>query len=175
MARKSGRRKRGEGIMSYKPVKLCVMLNEENAEYLVSHGYHKATVSLVANTQEGALRAIEDEYQASRQAQECVWLLALNAKLGVIGTFEISRGAVACTCCSTRDVMRDALMCGAVKIILIHNHPSGDSHPSKEDIELTKKLIEAGKVVDVCLVDHIVIGSTLKYYSMYQNLPDLFE
>lgn len=160
--------------MSYRPVKLCVMLNEENAEYLVSHGYHKARTSLMANTQEGALHAIEDEYQASRQAQECVWLLALNAKLGVIGTFEISRGAVASTCCSPRDVMRDALMCGAVKIILIHNHPSGDPHPSETDVELTKRLIEAGKVVDVGLVDHIVIGSTSKYYSMYRNMPDLF-
>ena len=54
------------------------------------------------------------------------------------------------------------------KIVLVHNHPSGNTLPSKEDINLTKNIIEIGKIQDVHVIDHLIIGNN-NYYSLYDN------
>jgi DNA repair protein RadC len=58
-----------------------------------------------------------------------------------------------------REIYIRALGCGAAKIVLVHNHPSGCPHPSKEDILLTERVFEAGKIIGITLVDHIVVGN----------------
>ena len=84
----------------------------------------------------------------------------------------ISQGTVNTSIISSRDVFIYALSYEAVKIILIHNHPSGNPMPSKADIEVTSKIIEAGKLLDIRVVDHIIIGD-LKYISFREvNLID---
>lgn len=60
-----------------------------------------------------------------------------------------------------------ALLCGAVSIIVVHNHPSGDAAPSKEDINVTKRIKKAGEVIGIGLLDHIIIGDG--YYSFLEN------
>lgn len=76
----------------------------------------------------------------------------MNTKLDMIGVFEISHGNVNSSIVGTREVFQKALLANAVSIVVIHNHPSG------EDVEVTKRLIEAGTIVGIQLLDHIVIG-----------------
>ena len=62
------------------------------------------------------------------------------------------------TVVAARDVYREALRLGASGVVVVHNHPSGDPSPSPEDIATTGKLAEAGKLLEVDLIDHIIIG-----------------
>ena len=57
-----------------------------------------------------------------------------------------------------KDVLKEAIKIGAPKIILVHNHPSGDPTPSDEDIELTKRLIQVTKMLEIEMIDHVVLG-----------------
>ena len=58
-----------------------------------------------------------------------------------------------------REVFKPAIKHSASKIILVHNHPSGNPKPSQEDLEITKQLIEAGKLIDIKILDHVIVGS----------------
>lgn len=85
-------------------------------------------------------------------------LILLNTKNHLISEFVLSTGTVMKTLVSTREIFKKALQCGAVFFMLLHNHPSGDPSPSKGDILLTKKLFDAGNIMDIKLIDHIIIG-----------------
>ena len=67
-------------------------------------------------------------------------------------------GTVNYTCITSREVYRYALSKGAVYIIVVHNHPSGDPTPSQEDMEITARIYQAGELLGIHLLDHIVIG-----------------
>lgn len=90
--------------------------------------------------------------------QEAVLLLMLDTKGKLIREQEISRGTVNAALISGREIFREALRCGAVSIILIHNHPSGDPSPSQEDIRLTENVARSGELLGIELLDHIIIG-----------------
>lgn len=92
------------------------------------------------------------------ETEEYMYMLCLNTKLRLNGIFEVSHGNVNSSICGTREIFQKALLGNAVSIILVHNHPSGDCTPSREDIEVTKRLKEAGKIVGVEVLDHIIIG-----------------
>ncbi|NLG04021.1 MAG: DNA repair protein RadC [Clostridia bacterium] len=98
------------------------------------------------------------------ETEHCL-LILLNAKNHLIGDFLLSKGTVMSTLVSTREIFKKALQCGAVFFMLLHNHPSGDSSPSRGDILMTKKLFDAGNIMDVKLIDHIIIGDN-SYSSM---------
>ncbi len=95
-------------------------------------------------------------------------VLFLNNKCELIHERIISIGTVNFTCISPREVFRYALSYGAVNIIIVHNHPSGDPQPSREDIETTRRLIEAGEIIGISIVDHIIIGDN-RYTSFMDN------
>ena len=86
-------------------------------------------------------------------------LLMLNTKSKLIGETDISKGTVNASLVSPRELFIEALEKRAVGIILIHNHPSGDSTPSRNDILLTKRVKEAGDMIGIELLDHIIIGN----------------
>lgn len=90
--------------------------------------------------------------------EEYMYMLCMNSKLNLTGVFEISHGNVNSSIVGTREVFQKALLANAVSIALIHNHPSGDSTPSREDIDVTKRLMEAGNILGVQVLDHIIIG-----------------
>ncbi|MCI9440886.1 MAG: DNA repair protein RadC [Ruminococcus sp.] len=102
------------------------------------------------------------------QKQESMKLLLLNTKSRLIGETDISRGTVNSAVVSPRELFVEALQKDAVSIILLHNHPSGDPTPSREDILVTKKVCEAGKMIGVELLDHIIIGNNC-YSSMREQ------
>lgn len=90
--------------------------------------------------------------------EEYMYMLCMNNKNVVTGVLQISHGNVNSAIVGTREVFQKALLANAVNIILMHNHPSGDPTPSKEDIQITDRLSEAGKILGVTLMDHLVIG-----------------
>ena len=99
---------------------------------------------------------IAAEYAAA--VVETAMMLALDTKNKVIGIFEISRGSLNASIIHPRDVFQRAILVNAASVILVHNHPSGDPTPSPEDVALTKKLVEAGRIMDITVLDHVVVG-----------------
>lgn len=93
------------------------------------------------------------------QKQENIKLLMLNSKSMLLGESNISKGTVNASLISPRELFIEALECGAVAIILLHNHPSGDPTPSQTDILFTKRVKEAGALIGIELLDHIIIGN----------------
>lgn len=94
------------------------------------------------------------------EPEEYMYMICMNTKNKIVGVFEISHGSVNASIVTPREVFQKALLANAVSIILMHNHPSGDSTPSREDIEITKRLVEAGKIVGVEVLDHIIVGDS---------------
>ena len=100
--------------------------------------------------------------------QEEVRVMFFDTKQILIRDVLLSKGTVNASLISPREVLIQALRHGAVTMILVHNHPSGDPAPSKEDVALTKRLSQAGSVVGIPLIDHIVIGD-LQYLSFREK------
>jgi DNA repair protein RadC len=94
----------------------------------------------------------------SHLGQEKFLVILLNAKNQLIDVESISSGTLTATLVHPREVFKSAIRRTAHAMILAHNHPSGDPSPSREDRELTRRLIEAGKVIGIEVLDHIVIG-----------------
>jgi len=92
--------------------------------------------------------------------------LDLDNRNRLIGEETVSVGTADSAIISPREIFRGALLNGARKIILLHNHPSGDSSPSKEDIDVKRKLTEAGEMIDIPVMDFIIIGENGAYRSI---------
>jgi DNA repair protein RadC len=96
------------------------------------------------------------------------WIVLLNRANLIIDTYRISQGGISGTVTDVRLILKAALDRMATQLILCHNHPSGNLQPSKEDINITHKIYEAGKLLDVQLLDHIIVSAT-GYYSLADN------
>lgn len=110
------------------------------------------------NSPEEVDRLARHFLRMTEETEEYMYMLCLNNKLMLSGIFEISHGNVNSSIVGTREVMQKALLANAVNIILIHNHPTGDCTPSTEDIKVTERLVKAGEIVGVQVLDHIIIG-----------------
>lgn len=100
--------------------------------------------------------------------QEHFRVMTLNTKKEINFIREISKGTINMTIVHAREVFRAAISDNAHSIILLHNHPTGDPSPSKEDIGLTKNLIEASKIIGIDILDHIIIGDN-RYFSFLEE------
>ena len=98
--------------------------------------------------------------------REHFWMLALNAKNRLIRRTEVSVGTVDATIVGVREVFKDALLASAVGVIVVHNHPSGDPHPSKSDLRVSRRLKEAGDLLGIALLDHVIVGAEGRNYSL---------
>lgn len=105
--------------------------------------------------------------QLRHEEKEKVILLNLDNKAHLLQQSELSVGTVKASLLSPREVFLHALRVQAVNVLLLHNHPSGDPSPSRQDIEITKQLEEAGKLLDIPLIDHIIIGD--KNYTSFRE------
>lgn len=114
----------------------------------------------------------EDAYHAvkylTNEDQETFVVLALNTKNKIISRKEIFRGSVNASIVHPREVFRYALNKGAASIIVAHQHPSGNPSPSREDIDVTKRLRQVGEEIGIPLIDHIIVGKN-KFYSMKEK------
>ncbi|EOS79799.1 DNA repair protein RadC [Dorea sp. 5-2] len=93
------------------------------------------------------------------EKQELMKLLMLNTKARLIGETNISKGTVNASLITPRELFIEALQKNAVSIVIMHNHPSGDPTPSREDMLITKRILDAGALIGIELLDHIIIGN----------------
>ncbi|QDW74030.1 JAB domain-containing protein [Lachnospiraceae bacterium KGMB03038] len=107
------------------------------------------------------------------QKQEVAKLLLLNGKARLIGETDISKGTVNASLITPRELFLEALRKEAVSIILLHNHPSGDPSPSGEDILVTERILKAGELIGIELLDHIIIGNNC--YISFRESELLFK
>jgi DNA repair protein RadC len=122
-----------------------------------------------------AIRSPEDAYKAittltnvQEEAQEVFGVLVLNTKNKVVAVHEVSRGTLNSSMVHPREIFKPAVLHNAAGIICFHNHPSGDTVPSKEDIEATERLIAAGEIIGIIVMDHIIVGD-----DEYTSLRDI--
>jgi DNA repair protein RadC len=104
--------------------------------------------------------------------QEHFYLIMLNTKNNIIGDQLISKGLLDASVIDPREVFKPAIKNSASKVILIHNHPSGDSSPSSEDLKVTDKLVEAGNLLGLKVLDHVIIGND-NHWSWKENKNQL--
>ncbi|GAB3510145.1 JAB domain-containing protein [Emticicia fontis] len=110
-----------------------------------------------------------DAYQAIRPylldlSHEQFWVLLLNRANEIIRPFQVSIGGVAGTVADPKIIFKSAIEYLASAIILVHNHPSGNLTPSQADLDLTKRVKEAGRLLDIPILDHLIFGDN-GYYS----------
>ncbi len=96
--------------------------------------------------------------------KECFWCVLLDGKNRMIRLRKISEGTLTSSMAHPREVFRPAVQAAAAGVIFVHNHPSGDPSPSQEDLQLTRRLVETGKVLGIRALDHVVIGAS-DYFS----------
>lgn len=112
-------------------------------------------------------------------AEEHFVSIHLNARHEVLGLHEVSHGSLSASLVHPREVFKAAILANSYAIIVCHNHPSGSQVvPSKEDLETTGQLFNAGKLLGVTLIDHLIVGPGLKkntVYSIREHYPELWK
>jgi DNA repair protein RadC len=101
--------------------------------------------------------------------QEEFLILYLNRGHRLIGVYKISKGSINSTLVDVRLVMSVGLKLACSSIILSHNHPSGNIKPSIGDIKITRKLYNAGALLDINIIDHVIVSPDFGYYSFSEN------
>lgn len=102
------------------------------------------------------------------ETEEVAYLICFDIRMKPVGVFEISRGTIGMSVMNPREIIMKALLCNATTIIVAHNHPSGDATPSQTDIETSKRINEACKIVGLKLADSLII-STEQFCSLKQG------
>jgi DNA repair protein RadC len=89
--------------------------------------------------------------------KEHFWVVCLDTRNRLIDWKQVSIGSLDTSIVHPREVFKEAVSASAASVIFVHNHPSGDPEPSKEDIELTKRLVKAGEIIGIDVLDHIIV------------------
>ena len=115
------------------------------------------------------LNFLKTDLKMSKQCEEVLNLLCLDTKNNISGIFEVNRGILNASLTSPREIFKRAIICNAKSIILAHNHPSDNVKPSIQDIELTERIKNISKLMDIPLLDHIIISNNNNYYSFFEE------
>lgn len=124
------------------PVKECLIKNSKDVYELVKNELKKAD-------------------------REIFLAISLNTRNKVLGINTVSVGSLNASLVHPREVFKPAILQNATGVILVHNHPSGETEPSEEDLDITRKLVEAGRILEINVIDHVIVGS--KFYSFADN------
>jgi DNA repair protein RadC len=108
------------------------------------------------------------QYEMAGLEQEHLRTILLDTRNRLIRVNEVYRGSLNTSLIRTGEVFREAIRANAAGMIVVHNHPSGDPAPSPEDLAMTRNLIEAGRLLDVVVLDHVVIGRS-RFISMREQ------
>jgi len=109
-----------------------------------------------------------------RHRREVVGFIALDGRHGLIGIHDLALGTRRTAPVDTGELFRTALVDGAAGIVVYHNHPSGVLDPSRDDLELTRRLVQAGRVVGVDVLDHLVVAGP-RWLSLRTTHPEIFR
>lgn len=140
------------------------MLDKECKNILVDEfqtEYNKA--DNLSNPDE-IVKVMNDIFGMENRAEEFLYMVCLTNACRPISFFEVSHGTYNSAPVGIREIMIRALLCGAANIVMIHNHPSGNSDPSREDMIMTERFRKASKLIGIGFSDHIIIGKG-EYYS----------
>mgnify|MGYP004508952397 CR=1 FL=1 len=155
--------------------KCSTVLNEDYVPMLVKEKISgKARKEELCNCLDNVLCLMRKYFQIGFLTEEHTYMLCLDSKNHINGIFELSIGTVCNSLLGTREIFMKSLLAGAVGIIIVHNHPSGVADPSPADQEVTKKIIQAGKLMDIPLLDHIIICENT-HYSFREYEPELWD
>lgn len=120
------------------------------------------------NTPESVKSFINSFTGANMKAEEYLWIIGLNTKNKILGVFEVSHGTVNSSLVSSREIFIRLCLCAACSFIVVHNHPGKSTNPSGDDIKTTETLKEAGKIMGIRLMDHIIVGGE-NYFSFQEE------
>lgn len=98
--------------------------------------------------------------------REHFWSIALNTKNHLVRMVEVSVGSLNASIVHPRELFKDAVRLSAASVVVVHNHPSGDPSPSGADIQLTRRLVKAGDVLGIEVLDHVIIGDGGEHASL---------
>lgn len=115
---------------------------------------------------------VKDEME--NQLQEKFLAIYLDTKRYVLDKKVIFIGTVNSSSVTPRDVFREGVKVNAAGMIIVHNHPAGSINPSYEDVYLTNEFIKLGKMLGICVIDHLIIGKE-KFYSFRESNGDMFD
>ena len=121
---------------------------------------------------EDAAQLMMPQMRHLTQEQTCV--LVLDSKNSVMAEEWLYQGTAATTALRAAEVFRPAILRGGSAILVCHNHPSGDTTPSPEDLQVTRQLVQAGALLDIALIDHLIIGNG-SYTSIEEYLAEAFQ
>lgn len=129
---------------------------------------NKVDTKPMVTTSAHAYDILQPFYEQCMELYEEFWVILLDRGNRAKAVYQVSKGGMHGTVCDPKLVFAAALKSAASSIVLSHNHPSGQLRPSEEDIKLTRKLAEAGKFLDLPIMDHLILSPT-GYYSFADN------
>lgn len=124
-------------------------------------------------TPEAAVKVLANELQQFDREVLCV--VNLQADLRPINMNLVSVGSLSSTMVHPREVFKSAILSNAESIIMVHNHPSGSLKPSKCDQDVTEWIKNAGDLIGIQLLDHVIVGKNREFYSIMEDRKDLTE
>ena len=125
--------------------------------------------SKVIRDPESAFEFAKEVLKLDEEPVEKFGILTLSTKNNVIGVHIINVGGLNASTVSCRAIFQNTILNNAASIICFHNHPSGDPTPSREDIAITKRIKEGGKLLEIDVLDHIIIGHDNQFYSLKEK------
>lgn len=114
-------------------------------------------------------RMMQEHFDLENCDREHFICLYLNRKGHVNAANVVSVGGLSSSIVHAREVFKVAIISSAASVVLVHNHPSGDPAPSREDIEITGKLVEAGSLLGIEVLDHVIVGAGGRYLSLKEK------
>ncbi|MCC9603489.1 hypothetical protein LOC67_23315 [Stieleria sp. JC731] len=148
-----------------------------------SHAYRVALVregkisNRTAITSTQTARQFVGEYFAERDdAREVFVVFMLDTKHKVIGATVVTTGTLDASLVHPREVFQPAILANSSAILIAHNHPSGDPKPSREDLQVTDRITDAGNLLGITVLDHIVVGDVFREdWSIYSDVVSIRE
>jgi DNA repair protein RadC len=142
------------------------------ATWSVVRERHEPSPRLLTGPADTALLA-QELARAQDDDKEHFWVVLLNTKHHYLMHTEVSTGSQSASLVHPREVFGPAVREGAAKILLVHNHPSGEPTPSAEDRELTRRLVEGGKLLGIEVLDHVIVGNGTNRWVSFQDRGEL--
>ena len=141
-----------------------VLIKEKKIDFMVSCISSPETVHQICR----------DVLRITDYTEEYAYVFGLNGRSRLLGIFEVSHGITDAAMIRPKEIMMKLLLMGACQFLLVHNHPSQEPDPSGEDLRVTRRLCDAGRLLGLDLLDHIVVTRE-DYYSMREHKRYMFE
>ena len=142
-----------------------LLLNDDRINSLIKENSKNYPGEKSLDSQHKIVELMNTMFDMSKLAEEHMFLLCFDNSLNLKGVMELSHGGLTQTICDPRSIFSRALLIGASGIVLVHNHPSGNTEFSQEDINMKNRIKEGGDILAIKLLDHIIICNN-EYRSM---------